>query len=73
MKFSPTTLIGYARLIASLIVVGRPLYHYVTIQNWDAASETITATAALTLVNGVLSAVAGHFTADAPPGPKADE
>ena len=64
MKISPTTLIGYVRLLTAVAIVAKPLYNYWTVENWNAASDTIIATAALGLVNGVLAAVAGHFTAD---------
>ena len=70
MKFSVTTLIGYIRLIASVAICGKPIYDYWTITNYNAVSEAAGAAALTALVQGAISAFAGHFTADSPPSPK---
>lgn len=71
-SLSPTTVLGYVRCLTAIAIVGKPLYDFYTVANWDAVKETIAATAALALVNGVLSAVQGHFQMDAPTVPKPD-
>lgn len=64
MKFSPTTLLGYIQAIATAAIIGKPLYLYWTVTNYDAVTGLTVATAVSVAVNGVLAAVKGHFTAD---------
>lgn len=73
MKFSPTTVIGYARLVAALAICGKPVWDFYTITNYNSVAEVAGATGLLALVNGAISVVAGHFTADSAPVSKTND
>lgn len=66
MTLSITTIIGYVRLIAAVAICGKPVYDYWTITNYNTVAAAAGAAAMMALVNGVISAVGGHFTADKP-------
>lgn len=73
MKFSPTTFLGYVQALVVVVVMSRPLYLYWTVDSYDAVSGLAVATAITTAAFGLLAIPRGHFTADNPPNPKAND
>lgn len=73
MKFSPTTILGYLQVVATGAIIGKPLYLYWTVETYDSLAGLAAASAVTLAVNAIFAAVKGHFTADNPPSPKAND
>ena len=73
MKFSPTTFLGYVQSFGVACILGKPLYYYFAVKDYDAVQGLAIASALSVAFVSAIATVKGHFTADNPPNPKSND
>ncbi len=64
-SLSPTTLLGYLRLLFAAPLLGFVVFKLYTDPGFDAVKQGLAVTAVWGIINSVLGTIGGHFTADA--------